>query len=307
MNCVNEKLDLISIVITTFKGESGILRCVSSAMAQDYQNFEVIVVDDNGAGTPEQINTYNLLEEYINYDNFCYIKHEKNKNGSAARNTGIRNAKGKYIAFLDDDDYLHEDSIRLRYQKLKNKQQDYGIVFASFCQYVGDKLDMECVYEFDGNIMKDYLQQKIHSPSSVIMIRKEIIDVVGYWDESFVRHQDWEYITRILSKYKACAVKMITVDRIMTWRNNAKTPELFEQHRLFYLGKMNPYIEMLPTKDKKEVFYKHYMDIGKNFIKYKKFKKALYYAKKSGELYRALKDYLIGMLRYSIKKIDGRA
>lgn len=105
-------MQCISIVISTYKGLNTIQKCVESAMSQDYSNFEVIVVDDNGLGTSNQKKTEAILNKYLDNENFKYIVHEENINGSAARNTGIRSSKGEYIAFLDDDDYLHPDSIR---------------------------------------------------------------------------------------------------------------------------------------------------------------------------------------------------
>ena len=295
-------MDLISIIITTYKGTDGLLECVSAAINQDFLNFEVIVVDDNGVGTEEQKKTQEIIAPFLNKKNFFYIAHETNRNGSAARNTGIANAKGSYIAFLDDDDILHCDSIRLRYEKLTQMSNDYGIVFASYKQYIGQKEDMKCIFDFEGDILSDYLKQKINSPSSVIMIRKEVVDNIGYWDETFRRHQDWEFITRVLSKYKACSIPKITVDRIITCRNNAKKPELFEEQRLHYLSKMKTYIDILNPVDRREVYYCHYIDIGKNYLKYHRVKKAIIWAFKSRKPVKAFRCYIIDGLRYYHKQ-----
>ena len=282
---------LISIIITTHNGIDSLSKCVESAMSQDYPNFEVIVVDDNGRGSENQIKTENLLEPYMCCANFKYIAHQTNINGSAARNTGIKNANGKYIAFLDDDDVLHTNSIRLRYEKLHSMPSVFGIVFASFQQYYGNEKDITCVYSFEGDILSDYLQQKIHSPSSVLMIRREVVDTVGLWDESFYRHQDWEFVTRVLACFQACSIKEITVDRILTWRNNAKDPVTFETQRLFFLNKMKPYILSLNQKDQNAVYYRHYVDIGKNYLKFKNVGAALKWAKLSKHPARALFEY----------------
>ena len=104
-------MDLITIIISTYKGEKGIVECVRSALSQDYENYEVIVVDDNGKETVSQKETEQLLNEFKSNSRFKYVAGQKNINGSAARNTGIRNARGTYLAFLDDDDVLMPDSI----------------------------------------------------------------------------------------------------------------------------------------------------------------------------------------------------
>lgn len=296
-------MDLISIIVTTYKGLDNIFECVKSAMEQDYPNFEVIVVDDNGKDTDNQKMTEYILKPYFNYENFKYIVHKKNINGSAARNTGIKNSKGSYVSFLDDDDILYKNSIRLRYYELSRKPEQYGIVFSSFSQYIGEKKDFDCVYDFDGNILVDYLKQKIHSPSSVIMVKKEVIDNIGLWDETFQRHQDWEFVTRILTKYKACSVKNITVDRIVTWRNNAKSPDLYEKQRMYFLKKMQPYIKMLKITDQKQIYYNHYTDIGKNYLKNNDYIQALKWAKKSGYFFKALGRYFLSAVTF-LKKLE---
>lgn len=181
------------------------------------------------------------------------------------------------MAFLDDDDVLMPDSIRLRYEKLSSMPDEYGIVFSSFEQFINEKKDFECIYNFDGDILEDYLLEKIHSPSSVLMIKEKVIDEIGLWDEEFRRHQDWEFVTRVLVKYKACSISKMTVKRIVTWRNNAKDPELFEEQRMFFLKKMNPIIRQQDISIQKEIYYTHLMDIGKNYLNTKKLEK-LYFA-----------------------------
>lgn len=291
-------MDLITIIISTYKGQDGIVECVQSALAQDYKEYEVIVVDDNGKGTDSQKATEQLLTQFKSNNRFKYVTHETNINGSAARNTGIRNARGTYLAFLDDDDILRSDSIRLRYEKLSSMPEEYGIVFSSFEQFIGGKKDYDCIYNFEGDILEDYLMEKIHSPSSVLMVKKMVIDDIGLWDEEFRRHQDWEFVTRVLSKYRACSIQELTVKRIVTWRNNAKNPELFEEQRLFFLRKMKPIIDQQDSRIQKNIYYTHFMDIGKNYLKYKKIRKAIACAFNSKKPLRAIVDYMRGCVRY---------
>ena len=90
MNC------LVTTVITTYKGLDTIKRAVESVLSQTYRNIETIVVDDNGLGSEAQIATENIIKQY---PEVIYIPHKINKNGSAARNTGLKRAKGKYLLF----------------------------------------------------------------------------------------------------------------------------------------------------------------------------------------------------------------
>ena len=79
---------------------------------QTYDNIEVIVVDDNGQGTEHQLLTEKAMEKYADNPKVQYIPHKVNKNGSCARNTGIRASKGEFLGFLDDDDvFLPEKTL----------------------------------------------------------------------------------------------------------------------------------------------------------------------------------------------------
>ena len=99
----------ISVIITTYGGSKKIRRAIKSVQHQGFKDYEIIVVDDNDPGSDSRTITESILEEFVNSNSIIYIKHDKNLNGSAARNTGISMAKGAIIGFLDDDDEWHED------------------------------------------------------------------------------------------------------------------------------------------------------------------------------------------------------
>ena len=108
----------ISVVIPIFRSEKYIGKCIESLLGQSYQNFELILVDD---GTDDNsINVaYNLLtkENFLNYK----IIRQMNRGQASARNTGLRNALGEFIIFVDSDDIVHRDFLKI----LKNNLKDY--------------------------------------------------------------------------------------------------------------------------------------------------------------------------------------
>ena len=77
---------LVSVVIPTYKRSETLTRAIDSVLEQTYPSIEIIVVDDNGEGTEMQLETEKALENYIISGEIVYIKHEVNRNGSAARN-----------------------------------------------------------------------------------------------------------------------------------------------------------------------------------------------------------------------------
>lgn len=105
-------LPLVSVVIPTFNRPQYLQRCIESIKNQTYKNIEIIVVDDNNPNTLERRETEKVLSLYKNNSNIIYLKHERNKNGSAARNTGWKFSKGEYITFVDDDDIIYSDKIQ---------------------------------------------------------------------------------------------------------------------------------------------------------------------------------------------------
>lgn len=259
---------LVTIIITTHKGSDIIEECLVSALNQNYQNIEIIIVDDNGENSSEQTATSNRIKKYIDNERVFYFAHKINRNGSAARNTGVRMSTGEYIAFLDDDDILHEDSISDRVELLSKKDERYGVVFASYSNIREGYNYPDRVYNFDGDILLDFLLMKIQSPSSVLMIRRAVLKDFPEWDEEFARHQDWEYISRVCSKYYAVASPNVTVDKRVKMRNRPKKSTIFEERRLFYLNKMKYIIDSLKNDDIKDIYFEHYYDIAKEYLRH---------------------------------------
>ncbi len=97
---LNDQID-ISIIVPVFKAETFINRCVDSILAQSFSNFELILIDD---GSPDRCPE--ICDEYSKKDKRIRVIHKTNAGVSAARNTGIKVAKGKWLMFCDSDDYV---------------------------------------------------------------------------------------------------------------------------------------------------------------------------------------------------------
>ena len=106
--------DLITIVIPIYKVENYLDKCVKSVINQTYKNLEIILVDD---GSPD--NCPKKCDEYEKKDTRIKVIHKENGGLSDARNAGIDIAKGKYITFIDSDDYVSEDYFEYMYNLLK--------------------------------------------------------------------------------------------------------------------------------------------------------------------------------------------
>jgi len=116
--------DLISIIIPTYKRSEMLDRAINSALNQSYENIEIIVVDDNNPDTDYRKNTEKFMQKYNKNKKIKYLKLHSNMGGALARNEGIKIAKGKYIAFLDDDDYFLDDKLKNQLEFMKKNDLD---------------------------------------------------------------------------------------------------------------------------------------------------------------------------------------
>ena len=136
----------LSIIIPVYNVEKTLHRCVESVLRQSFQNFEMILVDDGSTD-----NSVTMVDEIARTDNRISVIHQCNQGLSAARNTGIKAAKGKYITFIDSDDFIAQDTYK-GVMEMLNAHPEYDILEFSVIEKYGSKaqhpliLD-DCVYQ----------------------------------------------------------------------------------------------------------------------------------------------------------------
>ncbi len=195
---------LVSVIIPTYNRESTIEKSLQSVMNQTYKNIEIIVIDDGSTD-----NTENIVKD-IQDERILYIKQE-NKGVSRARNTGILNSKGEYIAFQDSDDIWHANKLEVQMKKFRNSQ--YGLVYSSFNKIYEKKNSVlpKLKRGKEGNIYFDLLKLNFIGCPTVIL-KKEVVEKCGIFDESLHKYEDWEYFIRISREYKVLFVEEVLVD-----------------------------------------------------------------------------------------------
>ena len=109
----------ISIITPVYKVEKYLRRCVDSVLKQSFSDFELILVDD---GSPDQSGA--ICDQYASEDNRVRVIHQKNGGAAVARNTGLDAASGKWIAFIDSDDWVHPDYLRVLHETAEQKHAD---------------------------------------------------------------------------------------------------------------------------------------------------------------------------------------
>lgn len=291
--------DIVSVIIPSYKGYDSVCSSVESVINQTYKFIEIIVVDDNGLGSEDQIKTMNSLQGYIDAKQIIYIAHEENKNASVARNTGIKKSTGRYIAFLDDDDCFKPNKIEKSVNALEGTPETVGLVYTAFeCIYSNGQKEIINNGHSD-NVYIDFLLGKIRIGSSSVLLKREAVLSVDGFDESFRRHQDWEFLTRVLEKYDAVFLDESLLDKVILKRNSPKSPEVFEKNRVHFLNKLSPVFERLEPDIRDKVYDRHYFTIGKEYLKYKNLKKAMeWFSKVSsfGSFSKLFSDYIVTLI-----------
>lgn len=240
----------VSIIIPTYKGESSILIAVKSTLSQKCEyDIEVIVVDDNGIGTSHQLATESVLTNYIKNKKIKYIKHEVNQNGSSARNTGFKKSVGDYIVFLDDDDYLFPTKIKKQIALLEKLGNDYGLsITEGFYVRLDGKGYIKRLNNNE-NFLYSYLMDKNYFNTSAMLIRRNLVHDLSGFDESFNRHQDWEFCSRIIGKTKISVINEPLLIKYAENRNNPSNIKTRIKQLDYFFEKLEPIIKSHLSKN----------------------------------------------------------
>lgn len=254
-------MDKVSVIITSYKADSRLDEAINSVLNQTYSNYEIIVVDDNNPDTPERLFTEQLMEKYNDYGNIIYIKHEKNKNGAAARNTGIETATGSYIAFLDDDDYYYPTKIE-ETVKLLEENPEYSSVYTSVEVYRDGRLVKSRTAEKSGYIWKELLlNEGLLGTGSNLFFKSSAMRTIGDFDERFIRFQDVEYMLRFSKKYRVLALDKVLIRRNIKMNEKSNVPEYIKlkNNKLLIFDKFKDLIEELNSEERNCFYTNHYL------------------------------------------------
>jgi glycosyltransferase involved in cell wall biosynthesis len=194
MNNLDSKL-LVSVVIPAFNRARTIEAAVKSVQAQTYANWEVIVSDDGSTD-----NTKEVVGRMIASDGrIRFIGYEKNRGAQAARNAGIKAAKGEWIAFLDSDDEWLPESLQLR---LTVASHDHVSVVHSgaYIVHTGKPREIYPIPQWSGQIYKKVLTGE--GPIfPTLLVKREALERIGYLDEKIVSYQEWDTAIRLSKEF----------------------------------------------------------------------------------------------------------
>lgn len=188
---------LVTIIIPTFNRANLLQEALNSVFAQTYKNFEIIVVDDGSTD-----NTKEVLAPLVESRAIRYI-FQKNQGRSAARNRGIREAVGVFLAFLDSDDLFEPDKLQKQVEFL-SRNPGLGLVHGGYTKFDehNDNLGYRNPEWFSGWIYPDLLLQWLTLIAiPTVMVPKTVIEEVGGFDERLYIGEDLDLWRRIARRY----------------------------------------------------------------------------------------------------------
>ena len=263
---------LVSIIIPTYGGNSSLKRALISVLNQGYPNIEIIVVDDNNPDSRARRDTEKIISQFLHQPNLIYIQHEKNKNGSAARNTGVRNSSGEYISFLDDDDVF----LPLKVSKQVTYLESHKEFQAVYCwRYEGERIIRS---DLTGNLSESLLDLTFTPCTPSIMIRRICYETLNGFDESYIRHQDFEFLLRFFKQFEMGVVKEPLIRIIGNGVDNQpKGEKAIEVKKKFMDAFQNEIAEIDSRRRgfKKRVYANHYSGLMIKLLRYGNIKLAI--------------------------------
>jgi len=183
---------LVSVIIPVYNAETFIRKALESAINQTYRNLEIVVVDDGSRDrTLEVVNSLN--------DPRILSFRQENAGQGPARNRAMRECRGDLITFLDADDYYLPRKIEAQVNFLRENLR-FRAVYCGFLFYYSDErdkmLELTDTDWISGNVLSGLLKTSYINPNT-LMIAREVMDKIGYWNETRYYPEDWEYCLRI--------------------------------------------------------------------------------------------------------------
>lgn len=232
----------VSVIIHTYNNEKFIGETVESVLNQTYKDYEIIVVDDGSVdGTRDALLPYMQKIRY----------HYKENGGIAsAKNAGIGLSKAEFIAFLDHDDLWVPDKLKIQMECF-NENPEVGLVYAKYTSFSdGKELRTKPEKGYSGWIFKELLSKSIIQTSTVI-VKRECLNAVGPYDESFSLGDEYDMFLRIAKEFQCGFVdKELTRYRVHD-TNASKNDFLFDSENLGVYKKIYNNFTDLDGEEKK--------------------------------------------------------
>jgi glycosyltransferase involved in cell wall biosynthesis len=247
----------VSVIIPAYNAMQYLPETMASVMEQTYRDFEIVLVDDGSS---------DHIREWVEAQNFFQLKliSQENRGLSGARNTGIRAARGTYLALLDADDLWEPTKLEKQVQVL-DSDREAALVY-TWMALVDEKGVLTGRYYKrieEGDVWKPMLTSNLVGCGSVPLIRRTCLDKVGYFDENLKSFaEDWDLWLRMARQYSFRVVKEALV--YYRQRGDSASKDWAAMERSFQIVFAKTFndqpAELLPLRAKSEAFI--YVSLG---------------------------------------------
>lgn len=269
---------LVSVIIPTYRRSDMLDRAIKSVLNQTYDNIELLLVNDNIPNDEYSQALLDRVKIYETDDRFRLILQEKHINGAAARNAGIKEAKGEYIAFLDDDDWWEPEKLEIQVNALSSLSDEWGGVSCKykFVDSSGNVIGKSSDY-IDGNIYIDILNLMTDVTTCSLLLRRTALDKAGYFDETLLRHQDFQLLVNFTLVYKLKLVKEYLLNIDVSDTQNRPDGDKLLEHKKRFFESISSVFSQLSKNQQKCIRSMHYFEVGYVFFRNRKIIKGIRY------------------------------
>ncbi len=226
----------VSVIIPTYKRSEFLCRALDSVLAQTWPDIEAVVVDDNGAQSPDRAATQKTLDAYREDPRVVRVLNEKNLGGALARNAGIAAATGEYITFLDDDDIFLPEKVRTQVEAMLENDWDMSFMDCDIRSQEGRLVDQRRhrvdTHPRNEDLLVRHLVEPL-TPTDTYMYKASALRAIGGFDEVLTAQEYLLMLKSINSGLKigyipqALAVQYIHDGERMSFGKNKVTGEKY--------------------------------------------------------------------------------
>ena len=253
---------LVSVVMPTYKRSDKLIRAIDSVLKQTYSNIELLLINDNDPSDNFTEELKKRVEPFLSDPRFRLIIQEKHINGAVARNVGIKQAKGEYIAFLDDDDWWKPQKIERQIETLKKLSSEWGGVSCKIERYNNEILVLRQPSYPSGYVYKDVLMLNSDFETGSLLLKHSALDETGYFDEKLLRHQDLQLLINFTFKYKLMMVEEYLLCRDISDAQNRPNVEKIINAKKALFESVKPILDSLTNSERRQVFLLNNAEIG---------------------------------------------
>jgi glycosyltransferase involved in cell wall biosynthesis len=224
---------LVSVIIPAYNAAQYIGETLQSVMQQTINDFEIVIVDDGATDNQKEV-----ITAFVEKDSRVKYIYQSHQGVSAARNTGFRNSQGKFIAFLDSDDVWLPKNLEVKLKKLE--RENIGLVHSDASVIDAHSNDVDTTLTgMEGELLDELLLWRgtqIPGPSSILM-KRQVIDLVGLFDENLSTAADKEFFFRVAAKFRIGRIEQTTWKYRVHTNNMHKNISRMESDVLFMYEK----------------------------------------------------------------------